>query len=527
MRITRGSFRRAPAAREGGDLLLADVRRRFRTDTGRLLVVEKAGRIQVVDNGTKRQFLNLTTWSPPTQASVDFPRWRSPPDYETSGRFYVQYTANNPLGAVTVAEYRRSATDPNAADPGSGRVVLSIPHDRNPYHNGGQLQFGPDGALYVSVGDAGGDGGDPAGNAQNLTSSTPDVVNGTNHHPLLGKILRIDPRSGSPYAVPADNPFPAPAREVYAYGLRNPWRFSFDRLRGDLVIADVGEAAYEEVDFAAGPDRGLGANFGWNLFEALHTYPGGTLVTPPFPAGFAFPVVEKSHAGDGVCSIIGGYVVRDPALPELAGQYIYGDFCKPELRAVSLTSSGAQSDHAVGLNVNSVNSFGEDACARVYVVTLSGGVDRLSNGTPAVAPFRSPRSRIPSAFPSAMPALLRAMPIVRPRVRRVPPLECLERDRHRAPCDGGWHRSGAGGLHEHEWRPDVRPGQTSKTVDVPVQGDRSDEDDETFSVDLSSPTNATPSVTATASARSSMTTPPRRSRSQAVPSPKATREPPP
>jgi hypothetical protein len=413
------------------------------------------------------------------------------PDYETSGLFYVQYTANAPSGAVTVAEYRRSATDPNAADPGSGRVVLSIPHDRNPDHNGGQLQFGPDGALYISVGDAGGDGGDPAGNGQNLTSSTPAVVNGTNHHPLLGKILRIDPRSATPYAVPSGNPFPAPAREVYAYGLRNPWRFSFDRLRGDLVIADVGERAYEEVDFAAGPDRGLGANFGWNRFEALHTYPGGALVTPPFPAGFTFPIVEKAHAGDGFCSIIGGYVVRDPALPELAGQYLYGDFCRRELRAVSLTSSGAQSDHAVELDVNDVNSFGEDACARVYVVSFSGAVDRVSNGTPSdctvpvptfpdapsvsvsdVSAAEGDSGGTPASFVVSLSSASNEIVTVR---------HATADGTAAAPSD---YTSTSGQLT-------FAPGQTSKTVDVPVQGDRSDEDDETFSVDLSSPTNAT------------------------------------
>jgi hypothetical protein len=462
-----------------------------RTDTHRVFVVERAGHIQVLDDGVKHQFLDLTDVVLCCDGERGLASMAFAPDYETSGRFYVQYTAQSPDGSVTIAEYRRSASDPDAADPGSGRVVLSIPHDQDTDHDGGQLQFGPDGALYSSVGDAGGSGGDPAGNGQNLTSSTPPVVNGANHHPLLGKLLRIDPRSASPYAVPAGNPFPAPAREVYAYGLRNPWRFSFDRLTGDLVVADVGQDAYEEVDFSPAPGRGLGANYGWNPYEGLHTYPGGALVTPPFPAGFTFPVLERSHDGDGVCSITGGYVVRDPALPELAGQYIYGDFCNSALRAVTLTSSGAQNDHAVGLTLARVISFGEDACARVYVTTLGGVVDRISNGTPSSC-------TVPvTPFPDA------------PTVS-VSDVSAAEGDSGSAPASFVVSLSSASGntVTVHHVTADVTatapadytstsgqvtfaPGETSKTVDVPVRGDRLDEDDETFSVDLSSPTDAT------------------------------------
>ncbi len=462
-----------------------------RTDTDRLFVVERAGRIQVLDGGAKHQFLDLTGVVSCCTGERGLTSMAFAPDYEASGRFYVQYTAQNPVGAVTIAEYRRSAADPDTADAGSGRIVLSIPHDRDPDHNGGQLQFGPDGALYISVGDAGGTGGDPAGNGQNLTSSPPDVVNNVNHNPLLGKLLRIDPRSGSPYAVPAGNPFPAPAREVYAYGLRNPWRFSFDRLTGDLVVADVGQDAYEEVDFAAAPARGLGANFGWNLFEALHTYPGGTLVTPPFPAGYTFPALEKSHAGDGVCSITGGYVVRDPALPELAGQYVYGDFCNQALRAVTLTGSGAQNDHAIGLNLAVVAAFGEDACARVYVVSLGGEVDRISNGTPSSCTVPVP------TFPDASTV-------------SVGDVRASEGDDAGAPASFVVNLSSASSdtvtvrhvttdgtatapadYTSTSGQVTFAPGETSKTVDVPVRGDRLDEDDETFSVDLSDATNAT------------------------------------
>jgi hypothetical protein len=462
-----------------------------RTDTDRVFVVERAGRIQVLDGGVKHQFLDITGVVSCCTGERGLASMAFAPDYASSGRFYVQYTAQDPAGAVTIAEYKRSAADPDAADPGSGRIVLSIPHDRSPDHNGGQLQFGPDGALYISVGDAGGTGGDPAGNGQNLTETTPDVVNNVNHSPLLGKLLRIDPRSASPYAVPAGNPFPAPAREVYAYGLRNPWRFSFDRFTGDLVVADVGQNAFEEVDFAAAPARGLGANFGWNLFEALHTYPDGAPVNPPFPAGYLFPALEKSHSGDRVCSITGGYVVRDPALPELAGQYVYGDFCNATLRAVTLTGSGAQNDHSLGLEASSMVAFGEDACARVYVVSLGGIVSRISNGTPSSCTVPVP------TFPDASTV-------------SVSDVRAAEGDDGSAPASFVVTLSSASSntvtvrhattdgtaaapadYTTTSGQVTFAPGETSKTVDVPVRGDRVDEDDETFSVDLSDPTNAT------------------------------------
>ena len=215
---------------------------------------------------------------------------------------------------------------------------------------------------------------------------------------------------------------------------------------------------HEEVNFAASPDRGLGANFGWNRFEALHTYPGGALVTPPFPAGFTFPLLEKSHSGDGVCSIIGGYVVRDPALPELAGQYIYGDFCNPELRAVSLTGSGTPNDHGLGLNVNYLNSFGEDACARVYVASyVSGTVDRLSNGandtctTPVPTFPGAPAVSVSDA--GATEGDNGSRPRASSSASPVP-----RADRHRAPRDGERHRRRPSGLHEHERSVDVRSG---------------------------------------------------------------------
>jgi glucose/arabinose dehydrogenase len=295
-----------------------------------------------------------------------------PPDYATSGLFYVDFTAPG-TGALTVQERRRDPADPDRADPAFARTLISIPHDQQSNHNGGQLQFGPDGMLYASTGD-GGSGGDPAGNGQNLTSSTPAVVGAVNHDPRLGKLLRLDPAGGPP----ASNPFPAPARDVWAYGLRNPWRFSFDRATGDLVIGDVGQGAFEEVDLArAAAGGGRGANFGWNRFEGLHAFAGGAAVDPASEPGFAFPVIEEGHAA-GWCAITGGYVVRDRAVPSLYGRYVYGDFCRDEIRSVKLSRTGhATRDRKTALAANHTVSFGQDSAGHVYVVSYSGRVSRI------------------------------------------------------------------------------------------------------------------------------------------------------
>jgi hypothetical protein len=250
--------------------------------------------------------------------------------------------------------------------------------------------------LYAGTGD-GGSGGDPAGNGQNLTSRTPAVVGGVNHDPLLGKLLRLDPAAGAP----ASNPFPAPAREVWAYGLRNPWRFSFDSATGDLVVADVGQDRFEEVDVArAAAGGGRAANFGWNGFEGLHTYPAGTPADPAAASGMTFPVIEESHA-DGWCSITGGYVVRDPALPELAGQYVFGDLCRGELFAAVL---GVTAPRSLGLTVPNLSSFGVDGCGRVYAASLDGPVYRLAStgecgGAAGVTGPAAPRRAIDTHAP--------------------------------------------------------------------------------------------------------------------------------
>jgi glucose/arabinose dehydrogenase len=324
-------------------------------DTSRVFVVQRGGAIALVKDGVVSTFADLTgrvlSGDERGLLSMAFA-----PDYATSGLFYVYYTARSPTGQITVEELRRDPANPDRADAGYARVLLTIPHDQQSNHNGGQLQFGPDGSLYAGIGD-GGSGGDPSGNAQDVTPAPPTVVAGVNHDYRLGKILRIDRATG--------------AFTIFSYGLRNPWRFSFDRATGDLIIADVGQDRYEEVNFAPAPGNGAGANYGWNRYEGVHTYPGGD------PAGGApgtvLPVIEYPHGP--ACSITGGYVVRDAALPELARTYVYGDYCTGELSGAVLPGGAP---HALGLNVPGLSGFGEDGCARVYATSLNGPVYRFA-----------------------------------------------------------------------------------------------------------------------------------------------------
>jgi len=264
-----------------------------------------------------------------------------------------------------VVEYQRSHGDPLVADPSTARVVLA---QDQPFsnHNGGLVLFGPDRKLYIGFGD-GGSEGDPQRNGQDL---------GT----FLGKVLRLDPaRSGDkPYTVPADNPFvhrEGAKPEIYDYGLRNPWRFSFDRKTGALTIGDVGQSSQEEVDYLV-PAKAPGANFGWSALEGTDSYNDDQSA----PGAIA-PVLTYSH--DEGCSITGGYVVRDPELTSLYGRYIYGDFCEGMLRSSLLTTRGkqgvtsARDDRPLGLNVPSLSSFGEDSAGHIYALSIEGAVYRL------------------------------------------------------------------------------------------------------------------------------------------------------
>jgi glucose/arabinose dehydrogenase len=351
-------------------------------DTSRIFVVERPGTIKVIQNGTASTFLDITS----SVLSGDERGLLSMAfalDYQTSGLFYVYYTARSPAGQVTIEEHRVDPANPDRADPAYARPLVTIPHDQQANHNGGQLQFGPDGALYAGTGD-GGSGGDPSNNAQTTTPAAPtiDTTNHVNHDYRLGKLLRIDPATG--------------ALTIFAYGLRNPWRYSFDRNTGDLIIGDVGQDRYEEVDFAAAPGDGAGANYGWHTYEGLHTYPGNAPAGAA--AGTVLPVIEYPHTP--ACSITGGYVVRDPALPELAGSYLYGDNCTGDITAATLP---AGTTRASGFNVPGVSSFGEDGCGRVYVASITGPVYRFasSGACAGPAPFVG---RLPAGVGTGAPA---------------------------------------------------------------------------------------------------------------------------
>ena len=331
-------------------------------DSRRLMVVEQPGRIMVVRGGRKlpTPFLDI-------RSQVDYEDEQGllsvafAPDYQSSGRFYVYFT-NRGGGDNRIVEYRRATAD--RADPSSARVVLTMPN-LEPNHNGGLMLFGPDRLMYVGTGDGGGgnDQHGSTGNGQDLGS-------------LLGKLLRIDPAAsgGRPYTIPSSNPFVnrAGARgEIYSYGLRNPWRFSFDRRTGDLTIGDVGQDQVEEIDFMRS-GRARGANFGWRPWEGRRRN-----FNEPAP-GAVFPVLTHTHAS-GFCSITGGYVVRDRNVPSLTGRYVYSDFCDSRVRSVRLRAGRVAQGRPLALpKLGQVSSFGEDNRGRVYVVSLSGSVYRLA-----------------------------------------------------------------------------------------------------------------------------------------------------
>jgi glucose/arabinose dehydrogenase len=328
-------------------------------DAGRIMVVEQAGTIRVVRGGRKlaQPFLDIrsrvVSGGEQGLLSMAFAR-----DYASSHRFWFYFTNRN--GDEEIDEFRAASRD--RADPASAKRIL-LQADSESNHNGGQLQMGPDGYLYAGLGDGGGanDQHGARGNGQSL---------GT----LLGKIIRIQPRPGGGYNIPASNPFAGRAGArgaIYSYGLRNPWRFSFDRRTGDIAIGDVGQNAVEEIDFRK---RGTakGVNFGWRPWEGRRRN-----FNEPAP-GAVFPQLTKTHS-DGWCSITGGYVVRDRALGNLYGRYVYGDYCKGQIRAVKLSQSSATGDRALPLkNVPAISSFGQDARGRIYVVSLDGPVYRFA-----------------------------------------------------------------------------------------------------------------------------------------------------
>ena len=328
-------------------------------DDPRLFIVEKTGAIRIVEGASvlAEPFLDVSglvsNANEQGLLSVAFH-----PDYASNGRFFVDYTDD--AGDTRVVEYRVSG-DPNRADPAPVRTVLAVEQPfRN--HNGGLVVFGPDGMLYVGLGD-GGSAGDPEENGQNQ---------GT----LLGSILRLDVDGGEPYAIPPDNPFvdrPGARAEIWAYGLRNPWRFAFDRGSGEIYIADVGQNAIEEVNVSGGGGRGL--NYGWNTMEGTRCF------DPPSgcdTAGLTPPVAEYGH--DDGCSVTGGHVYAGSALPDLRGIYFYSDFCGGFVRGFRF-AGGQATDHRRWPEIeppeSSVTSFGEDAAGELYILTAEGGVYQI------------------------------------------------------------------------------------------------------------------------------------------------------
>ena len=336
-------------------------------DSVRLFVVEREGSVRLLRRDTlaARAFLDLrgkiSAVSENGLFSLAFH-----PQYQANGRFYVFFTNLN--GDIRVVRYLVSA-NPDSADEAAADTILAVPHPLAgttlPFgnHHGGQLQFGPDGKLYVSLGD-GGCCGDPLGNGQRK-------------HTLNGKLLRLDVDGATGYVVPPDNPFVGDtsyAPEIWAWGLRNPWRFSFDNETGDLYIGDVGDGSWEEVDVApTGAGRGKGANYGWNTMEGKHCYASASCNQ----TGLVLPLLEYPHA-EG-CSVTGGYVYRGTRVAALAGQYLFADYCTGFVRGAR--GDGSWRNWTTQLSPGTgIVSFGQDARGEVYIVTLTGGVYRIVPG---------------------------------------------------------------------------------------------------------------------------------------------------
>jgi glucose/arabinose dehydrogenase len=310
--------------------------------SGRLFILEKYGAIRIFENGQllAQPFLNIDDRVNDGSNEMGLLGLAFHPNYEQNGHFYVNYTGEG--GDTRISRFTASG---NTADPNSEKVLMII-EQPFPNHNGGAVAFGPDGYLYLGLGD-GGAAGDPQKNGQNTST-------------LLGSILRIDVDSASPYTIPADNPF---ENEVWAYGLRNPWRISFDSVTGDLWIGDVGQGNWEEIDFlpAGSP---AGANFGWSIMEGSYGYD-----SEPQP-GMLLPAAEYSH--DLGCSVTGGYVYRG-AMPEWSGIYLYGDYCSGTVWGLILSNGQWQSQVMFEADVH-ITSFGQDEAGEVYLVSDDGRV---------------------------------------------------------------------------------------------------------------------------------------------------------
>lgn len=326
--------------------------------SGRLFILEQQGAIRIVQEGrlVPEPFLDISPRVNSSGNEQGLLGLAFHPRFSENGYFYINYTERQ--GHTVIARFQAWPTNAERADPASEMRLLFIPQPY-PNHNGGGMAFGPDGYLYLGLGD-GGSAGDPQNNAQSLET-------------LLGKLLRIDIDGGQPYAIPPDNPFVAGGGrgEIWAYGLRNPWRFAFDRLNGDLFIGDVGQNAWEEIDYLPAGAPG-GANFGWRYFEGSHPYQG----TPPPELSLTPPIAEYGH--EEGCSVTGGVVYRGSSLPEWQGVYLYGDFCSGHVWGLLPNPPGGWQSLRLFQNVARITSFGEDEAGEVYLLDRNGALLRLS-----------------------------------------------------------------------------------------------------------------------------------------------------
>jgi glucose/arabinose dehydrogenase len=334
-------------------------------NSGRLFVVEQGGRVRIISNGAllPASFLDISSIVSPEGGELGLLGIAFHPDFAHHPQFYVNYTQTLSGGQIqsVIAEFQVTGSDPNVADAGSQRVLLTV---NQPFtnHKAGQLAFGNDGFLYFGFGD-GGSGGDPNGNGQN-----------TNVY--LGKLLRIDVDSSTlPYGIPAGNLFPDGAgglAEIYAYGFRNPWRFSFDKPTGRLLMADVGQSNWEEIDIVGAPATATGGDFGWNVMEGTHCYPSGDTCDK---TDKVLPIYEYDHSNGNV-AVIGGYVYHGNALAALTGMYVFGDL-SGKIWALKQNTDSTWSKIDLTSGTFQLASFGQDASGELYVVDFGGTISKI------------------------------------------------------------------------------------------------------------------------------------------------------
>jgi glucose/arabinose dehydrogenase len=326
----------------------------------RLFIVEQAGRIEIIDSSGSilpSPFLNIQARVKSTGSEQGLLGLAFHPNYSANGYFFVNYIGNG--DSSHISRFSVDSMDANLADPQSEVQIMTI---AQPYanHNGGDLNFGPDGFLYIALGD-GGSGGDPENRAQDSTT-------------FIGKVLRIDIDNGLPYTIPSSNPFLGISGildEIWAIGLRNPWRFSFDKSTGDLWIADVGQNSWEEIDFQASGSTG-GENYGWRCFEGMSNFnsSGGCLGS----SNYVFPIHQYSNTGfGGDCSVTGGYVYRGSLFPDMTGYYFYGDYCSGKIWSLHDSSGSWFNEFHGNFTVNGLSTFGEDNSGELYVAGLNSG----------------------------------------------------------------------------------------------------------------------------------------------------------